>query len=344
MNRPLLCSIGLGLLLALPLAGAGALAQVLYTATPIQQEKEARIEASQLNNQGQVAGYLRGKDGQPRAFVTGENGLGMTVFDISEDTSSLTVYGLNDAGQIVGQMAAGGFLGQPGGGALQPLSELFNGKSIGAAFSINNLGQIVAYNGGATEGLVLDVTTGNVQTLADWGARMTPTDINDEGVVVGSGHVTGPRVGRDLAFVSEPPYTQSVPLHNVKLATQSTAMAVNRQGRIVGRYLLRGTGTSRAFAAEPGSTLRDLNLPRDAHTWAVDINDDGVILGKIDYLHTPEIDGFICSGDCSDVLKLTPVTALPEGVRITNVQHINNRGQILVYGSDELYYLLTRVD
>jgi len=110
-----------------------------------------------INGSGQVVGYSPSAD--PHAFITGPNGIGITSINTSDGSNSLA-FGINDAGQVVGESWAfpsntsHAFVTSPDGVGmidLNSLVDLPNGIILTQAVDINNVGQVLAISSAVPE-------------------------------------------------------------------------------------------------------------------------------------------------------------------------------------------------
>jgi probable HAF family extracellular repeat protein len=109
--------------------------------------------ASGINDAGQVVGQSLTAGGNLHAiYITGPNGVGMTVVLGSPGGGSGHAFDINDAGQVVGvfRSAAGAdhaFITGPNGVGMTDLNALVSlpgGAALTEATGINNLGQVAA--------------------------------------------------------------------------------------------------------------------------------------------------------------------------------------------------------
>jgi hypothetical protein len=217
---------------------------------------------------------------------------------------------INDAGLIVGGFHNGSLEGaySYSAGAFTTLA--LPGFGQGLAVGVNNLGQIV---GGAgtwpyEQGFLLDgnsfsthLYSGSYQTIF--------SAINDAGVIVG--------VAWDIGgIVTNTNFSTETVLKCQGLDTTPTA--VNNSGQIAGYYY--PSGYTRGFVWSGGS-CSTIHVPGAVHTYLVNINDVGQLIGSyIDALGTWH--GFLFSDG-----KYTPFE-FPGATRSGPIG-INNKGQIV---------------
>ena len=94
-----------------------------------------------INATGRVVGYSYTASGEGHAFITGHNGVGMT--DLGAPGGG-AAYGINAAGEVVGQ-AGHAFVTGPNGVGITDLNSLvsLSGVTFTKAMDINNHGQVV---------------------------------------------------------------------------------------------------------------------------------------------------------------------------------------------------------
>jgi probable HAF family extracellular repeat protein len=94
-----------------------------------------------INDAGRVVGYSYTASGEGHAFITGPKGVGMT--DLGA-LGGCAAYGINAAGEVVGQ-AGHAFVTGPNGVGITDLNSLVSlpGVTFTKAMDINNHGQVV---------------------------------------------------------------------------------------------------------------------------------------------------------------------------------------------------------
>lgn len=151
---------------------------------------------SGINDSGQIAGQ-RSYDGGYHPFITGTNGVGISELEQLHGVKESTATGINNVGQVIGYSTTlvGSYAfvtGQDGVGVTN-LGSLGGSRSI--AFGINDSGEIVGRSSTAAEnnhvfifshGGMTDLSLLAPVVASGWGF-ITPTDINNNGQIVGFG-------------------------------------------------------------------------------------------------------------------------------------------------------------
>lgn len=155
--------------------------------------------------------------------------------------SSIQVADINDAGQMVGYYLDADFNGcaayWDADGTAHTLG--LPGLGDGNAYAINNHGQIVGSfmdYVNPTAGLLWDATTPNVSTnlSADPNVNVTPTDINDDGVVVGG--FGQPAASRAFVWTSSTGLVDYGVNDETVEFEQARWLGVNASGKLVGNW------------------------------------------------------------------------------------------------------------
>lgn len=317
----------------------GAAAPVLSQAQSYIDVAVGNVVALALNDNGQITGY-RSTDNGFQAFITGNNGSGLTSIDLP--LSSFGGYqpvsaglGINNQGQVVGTEFNTGtaFATGPNGQDAQPIG---TARGIDGAYGINDLGQIAGTQHDFV--VVLDQATDQLTVLgASQGLFATPAGINDKGQVVGS-ITMNPYV--DHAFVSNS--DGSLTDLGTLGGNVSRGLAINKFGWVVG-YSETDSGSTHAFMASADNHLLiDIN-PGVAYAKALGINDAGQIIGEYSNSLLEGVHPFITGANGQGFFDLSALVSLTGGVGITSVRGINNAGQLLVEGFDGQTHLLTPV-
>lgn len=235
-------------------------------------------------------------------------------------------------------------------GVMSPLPTL--GGNNGFAAGVNNLGQIVGWAENTVhdtscvfpqilqfEPVVYGPAASQIQQLPNYpgDADGAATAINDEGQIVGISGTCDNAVG---AFSAKHAVLWDngvvVSLGNLGGQGWNTPAAINRHGDIVGFSDLPGdvvggvlTPNFHAFiwTKETGKMTDIGVLPGDSLSEALDINDDGVVVG----VSIPSFHGFIykLGGTIQDINKFIPKSS---PVVVIGANGINDRGEITGQG------------
>jgi probable HAF family extracellular repeat protein len=242
-----------------------------------------------------------------------------------------------------------------------PFTSSFGTQSTAKA--INDKGEIVGvYRVGISGnargyrvpfGRPINPLTDGLGTLG--GAASDATDINENGQIVGSADLPGSAVRH--AYRTHNNATAINPAHDLGSfgGTFSHAFAINESGQTVGYSWLAGDAISRAFCIGGDETtlnpaLHSLGtLGTGVDSFALDVNDTGIVVGWSEFeLNNNTTHAFVYTdGQMSDLHALIAAeTPVPQGWVLGLATAINNRGQIVGYGSfgaDQRAFLLTPV-
>src|SRR6266576_339695 len=287
---------------------------------------------SRLNNLGDVAG--RGPDsssGETKATIW-KHGRFKKPKHLGKlhggEHSSAS--GINDAGEVAGEANTAEsivpFVWTPSGGLRR--SPLLAGDNCGQAFGINRHGHVVGYSSGPNgrRGF-LWTRGGRVRDLGvlPGGDHSSAFDINDLDEVAGtSGSAAGDRA---VLWTTDGNIRD---LGTLPGDTSSEASAINNNGDVVGYS--KGPGGMRAFLWTQATGMQDLGvLPGGNSSRALGINDIGAVVGSS--TTSSEDRAFIWTS-VTGIRDLNGETSLPFGVVLLEAHAINNRGQILVMGTN----------
>lgn len=207
--------------------------------------------ASNINNSGQIAGYAYGLDNYAHAaiFQVGNP----TVFINEFDWANLPVF-INNSGQVAGtnekfppdwQQPSYRQAYLYGGAYAGSLGTL--GGTYSVATGLNDAGQVIGYSATASG---VDhpflYTNGSMIDLGTLGVSGTLNDINNAGVIVGSGGGSA-FIYRDGTMQNLASVTNFSGSNFVSLAN---ATSINNAGQVVG-YGLTSSGETHAFLLSP---------------------------------------------------------------------------------------------
>lgn len=313
-----------------------------------------------LNNLGQVTGVVAGqRDGMPApiSFITGRNGVGVTNLD----ESIWQPFAINAGGQVAGSYSVGlsdpsdptsarlrAFITGPNGQGLTDLGTPTGTTS--AAFGLNDSGQAVgvysAPNGFTSTPFITGPNgTGLREIVTPNALPGFAGDINAAGQAAGYyGDFLG---GEPLrAFI-----TDSSGMNARDLGTlggpYSAAGAINDSGQVAGSSTPTGTtnpeGAHAFITGANGTGMRDLGALGGNFSAAADINASGQVVG----IYGSDVEStraFVTDSNGADMADLTSLVRLPTGVSLTYASGINDRSQVLAFGSNDHTYLLTPGD
>jgi uncharacterized membrane protein len=276
---------------------------------------------SAINDRGHVAGAVA--TGAQDAFGSRvydaalyDRGVLRDLVPVPGDASSFAA-DINEAGQVVGYAATGGFLFDAG--VLRPLG------FIPAA--INNAGQVAGSSGGRA------VLYDGGEPRALGADAVLATDVNDAGRVVG--------LGADGPFLYEGGVTQ-----NLTGLPNAEGLRINSAGQIIGNYSPCGgddpCDSVKGLLYDPLSGLNlDLTagfiLPAGAEfagsDEALGINDAGQVVGRV-FLNIIDPGGSNFLGHAflfqdGVMLDLNGLIPADGGWVLESATAINNRGQIV---------------
>ncbi|MCX5891287.1 MAG: HAF repeat-containing protein [Deltaproteobacteria bacterium] len=344
MKKPAFCTI----LLTLGIFLAGALPAVAaprYTCKKLPPLVPSSVNlASCINNAGQVSGY---NETANHAFLYG----GGVMQDLGTLAAPYTVasygYGINDAGQVVGRCDSSSytiyhaFRYSPGSPSvmldLGTLPAPYDAAC--SASGINAAGQVVGTSKSST-GLfhAFLYTDGVMQDLGG----LHPTTIlseaygiNAAGQVVGNSYSSS---GYYHAFLYSGGVMQDLGALPAPYDHDCYAYAINAAAQVVGNSYRSSPHYPRAFLYSGGGMLDLGALPGDSYSEAHGINAAGQVVG-FSYNSSPyNPRAWLYSGGVMlDLNSL--VQNLPAGVILYMAYGINDRGQIVVNGSNGAYLL-----
>jgi len=281
----------------------------LGPAVPLDECERLRLWAGAINEFGEVVGFWQvdnpcivcvwGPCGPPpvgfRTTATGR------IDEPGSEFPTTQVFGINDAGYIVGSPAFRTPPGLPVDLARDSLGTL--GGGLSQAYDINELGEVVGESGIAETGSIHAFRTPPMGRVSDPGTDLgtlggpesSARAINDRGQVAGRAATAE---GTTHAFRTAPGGKVSDPgtdLHG--LGTLSAAWDLDADGTVVGYYYVTTSPTIyRAFVYAGDGPMIDLNdlIPPDSG-WVLEaaygINDLGQIVGS--GLHHGLIRGFV---------------------------------------------------
>ncbi len=388
----------IGLATSLP-----AVAEKLYSITDLGTLGGGYSEANGINNLGQVVGASSTLSGS-HAFRTAPNSpINPSTDDLgvlndscisrarADGEGSSTAYGINDLGQVVGltrfffsnRSSSEAFRTAPNS-PINPATDglgsfYFNGTFVfcgiygGEAYSINNLGQVVATVISPVPQAFLTApnrpinpATDNLGSLAVSASETHAKGINNFGQVVGSSY-TRPTGGREHAFRTPPnSLIQALSNHSIirlpkawnfgltynaymqrpinpstdDLGTlggaSSNANGINDLGQAVGSSET-ASGDTHAFRTAPNSPINpstdDLGTLGGRRSVANGINNFGQVVGSSSIATTANGDTHAFLYDEGQMLDLNNLIPTGSNFVLRTANAINNKGQIVGSGS-----------
>jgi probable HAF family extracellular repeat protein len=304
------------------------------------------VEPYSVIDLGSLGETSRAFDISPSGVVVGETDLGLGHAFLYDDAlhdlgtlgfpSGSTAFGVNGAGQVVGQsrVAVGtgdvthAFLWE--NGVMRDLG--LPGDSWSSASDINAHGQVVGTFGAV--GTTPDGLHGVIHRAFLWqdGARQALPEwteaygVNDQGQIVGDRRYPG---SDPLASL----FDGTTGMRNLgTLGGQfSTAQAINNAGQVVGGSHT-AEGAIHAFLYENGA-MRDLGtLPGGHYSWAWAINASGQVVGNSDS-GAPSAGRGACLWEGGRVYDLNDWIPEGSGWRLGFAMGINDRGLIVGEGT-----------
>lgn len=250
----------------------------------------SQARTSEINIRGEVVGYASAEQfGSPSlgSAVWGKDRQALRLADkLSQGdvTTYSDAYGINDSGQAVGVIYDR--FGRPSAATwIDRVPTLLNGLSgtqgMGAAIAINNKGKIVGVSDLTLDNgtKVTRATVWNQGAVVDLGAleaggSSTATDVNANGVVVGSSTSVDGKTTRPVRWKGTKITALKVPN-----GAKSAANGINRDGVIIGQSTFDSDGSTHGTAWRNNEVV-DLGVFGDFQTQPADINTAGAVVGQ----------------------------------------------------------------
>lgn len=299
-----------------------------------------------INDRGQIVGYFgvnRSRNSNVRAFVTGPNGLGMTVLTLGGKESA--AYGINNHGRVVG-------IAKPLGSTLfKPFITDADGANIrefelvgdGDARDINDSGQVV---GGVQlpDGEYYSYFTGPNATGITYlpVPRSSATAVNELGQVILSDSSID--FNSQRSFITGPNGIGLIEL-SMEGGRSNVARGLNDKGQVTGEIYFFEGGFQQYVTDANGDNLRFMGTLDNAPgslSYPSGINNVGNIVGA-SYMSSRE-KGYPYPATVSDGTTLLNLNRLvvnmPKGVTLADTGGINRHNQIAASGTDGSCYIV----
>ncbi|WP_169978504.1 DUF3466 family protein [Tautonia rosea] len=323
-----------------------AAAETLFTITDLATLGGNQSFARAINNHGEVTGNASTNAGSnfplnaarwsPGSYQSPTN-LGVLP---GADSNFSRGFAINDSGTVVGESSnntSRAFMFRDG--TLSDLGTL--GGASAVAHGINAHHQVVGISSTGTQSNAFLWEDGTMTNLGTLGGNFSRAwAINDGGQVVGVSRVTGNTTSH--AFLHDG--NSMIDLGSLGGADRfSEALAINASGLIVGRSSLDigGNSVQRATLWDGVGSMIDLGTltnPDDGNPFrfsrANDINDLGVVVGTASRFEGFSGRAFIWDAT-HGIRDLNSLIAPGSGWLLTSAEGINNRGQIVGFGTFE---------
>jgi uncharacterized membrane protein len=334
------------LLAVLALALCNAMPLPLYAAerydvTPLPLMPFSNTGGEALSNTGVVAGGIANPDGSVSVAEWSDGvltNLGVPPGVPSHDFNKPRVFGINDAGEIVGTLhtAAGetpsrSFIYSRGHFTVLPLVDPTD--LGGAAIGINSRDEVVGYDRTSGHNFKGWLWSKGVYTpLPVSGTNTAALGINSTGTIIGNRtlNLIQRLFAGQICCGDEHGYVVS---HGTAQYLSGFVYAINDLGEAAGGSTSEGNALATVYRNGIATVI--LSLPSSA----VGINSSGSVIGSYQLAGSKRRHLFIWSAN-SGAFDLTP-----EGYRSAEAAAINNRGEVLGFGETQAgtsqYFLLT---
>jgi probable HAF family extracellular repeat protein len=277
-----------GLALAATLSlGSSAMAQQ-YKITPLDSPAGATdVYATGINNAGQMVGYTVDANGKSHAALWAPGGAHTPLQELTNASGqSSQAYRINNAGQIVGKSRFDATFDHAviwNAGVIQDIGVLPGANGGSFAQDINDQGVVAGSSKAATGQHAFTWTQAN--GFKDWGSFNPGSNsniagwnaINNGGVVAGTAYVLFSPFKASMARPGDTTITNISP---VAQFSTGMALAINDSDTIVG-YQNPNSGNPHPAIFNGDGTWQDLGTMGLGEGWAEDINEDGVIVGRV---------------------------------------------------------------
>lgn len=281
---------GLALVAAVSVASIASFASaaVQYNITPLDSPAGTTdVYVTGVNNAGQMVGHTVDANGTSHAALWSPTGAHTPLEELANaPVKSSEAYRINNLGQIVGKsMYDANFVHAVvwNAGAVQDIGVLPNANGGSFAQDINDLG-VVAGSSKAEHGQhAFTWTPGD--GMKDWGSFNPASNTNfagwnaisNTGVMAGTAYVLFSPFKASMARPGDRDITNISP---VAQFSTGMSLAINNHDVIVG-YQNPNSGSPHPAIFNGDGTWQDLGTLGLGEGWAEDINDNGVIVGRV---------------------------------------------------------------
>jgi probable HAF family extracellular repeat protein len=231
-----------------------------------------------LSDNNLVAGWVQDAAGGTQAFRWSA-AEGLTVLALRDGATASRGFGVNSAGQVVGETAHAGEREATlwADGSAQGLGTL-NGAGSSVAFAINDAGQVTGWSDAQPDTRAfLWSAGGGMQNLGvvDGGSQSRAYAINNDGIVAGWGRTAA----GDRGFTGDAGGLQGVGTAGADAASRTRAFGISSNGWVTGDASDPAFG-SEAFLWSSGTGVMALGkLAGSTASFGAGVNADGVAVG-----------------------------------------------------------------
>lgn len=302
-----------------------------YAAATVPGAADAAQGPCALNNLGDVIGRAsRSLAAESGATIWSRAGAQMNQVSALAGGDYSSASAINDAGEVAGAANTGEsiipFVWTTSGGMRR--IPLLAGDNCGQALGINRHGNVVGYSSGPNGVKAVLWTAGaGVQNLGNLagGSYSRARDINDSNEIVGTVKIASGDRAVLWVKVGNPRN-----LGTLQGDTSSESTAINNAGDVVGYS--NGPRGARAFLWSKATGMQNLGvLPGGNFSRALDINDAEEVVGTSTSSSGER--AFVWTRGAG-IQDLNDALSSPVGVVFVEAHAINNKGQILVMGTE----------